>query len=334
MASTIYCDVTSCAYITGVTITSNHDSPTTTATIECTQTALTLGDAVTIDLGYTTNHEDIFTGYVKQIERKIPDNTYVIVAYDNLVRAQDYFIASSNPSTPLKYKSIAAETLVQNLMAEAGLTSYDFTPTYFTFGVKNEFEVNLVSVYDYCRTIADLLTWTIWADADGTINFKNRKPYVMDGTTGQPGDVADTPTGYTFGDANTIDMAYVKSERSLRNRVVVYGAEGVYAEASDSSSLLPAGFYKTAVLAFPQLIDQGGMAQSIADYNLDLLNRVTETVALSVVGNPALRARTVITAAMSRFSITGDWYVFGCDHIMGPQGYITSMDLRRMTKEE
>jgi hypothetical protein len=147
---------------TSVNVTDNHDSPISTATIETTDTALTLGDAVSVDLGYSDDHEVVFQGYVKQIEEKFsPDHLFVITAYNTLIRAQDFFIASSNPDSALEYQNISAENLVGNLMALAGLTSYTYDATFFTFGINSAFEINLVAVLDYAKTIADLLTWTI-----------------------------------------------------------------------------------------------------------------------------------------------------------------------------
>ncbi len=334
MAKRLYCSTTNTTNVTNVIVSGSHDSPVVTANIEAVNTNLTLGDLVTIDLGYTDDHAQIFTGYVKTISKKVPNNTYQITAYDSLVRAQDYFIASSNPATPFSRKGITAEALVGDLLALAGLTNYDYQATSFTFGINNAFEINLVSVYDYIRTICDTITWSIWASQDGQVHFRNRKPYVMDGLTGQPGDVADTPTGYVLDyGVNTLDVSYTSSEKSLRNRIVVYGTEGVYAEASAASSVLPAGFYKSAVLAMSQLIDTQGLAQSIADYNLDLLNRVTETISTTAVGDPSLAHRTVIEVDVPLLSLSGFWYVFSCDHQWGPQGYTTGLDLRRMIQE-
>jgi hypothetical protein len=334
----LYGSVTSTSDLLNIIVSSSHDSPVTTANIEARSTSLTLGDTVTVNLGYTDDHEQVFRGYVKQIVRKVPNNTYQITAYDELVRAQDYFIASSNPAEPFKRKNIAAEDLVRDLVALAGLTNYDHQDTSFVFGVQNEFEVNLVSVYDYVRTICDTITWNFWADQDGTINFKNRKPYVMMGDTGQPGDIADTPTGYTMyvGGANSdvLDINHTVSEKSLRNRVVVYGTEGVYAEAKAASSVLPDGFYKSAVLAMSQIIDTQGLAQDIANYNLDLLNRITQTISATILGNPSVYSRSVIEVDDAySLSIDGNWYVFGRDHQWNSQGFVTNIDLRRMLRD-
>ncbi len=327
----LYCSITNTSGLISVAVMTNHDSSVATATFESYDTSLTLGDSVTINLGKNSDHDQIFTGYVKQIDRKTPENTYVLTAYDSMVRAQDFFIASSDPKTPFTRKGITAEDLVRDLFALAGLTDYAYTTTYFTFGINNEFEVNLVSVYDYIRTICDLLTWTIWADQTGKVYFKNRKPYVMTGTTGQPGDVADVPTGQIITPAKDTNIVYSKTEKNLRNRIVVYGTDGVHAEASASSPYLPVGFYKSAVLAMPLMIDSQGLADNIANYNLNLLNRLTEALSITVEGDSNLQARTVVEVSYPGFGISGNWYLYGVDHQLSSSGFLSNLELRRMS---
>lgn len=332
--SSLYCSVTNTSGIRSVTITGNHDSPIAQANIEARTTSLSIGSTVTIDMGYTTNHRQLFLGYVKQIEKKLPDNTYVITAYDLLVRAQDYYIASSNPDTPLSYQNITAETLVGNLLSLAGLNNLTTggASTGFVFGITKPFEINLVSVFDYIRSICELLTWSLWVDAEGTVHFENRKPYVMLNDTGQPGDHADSPiAGVNLNEMASLDITHTISERSLRNRVVVYGTQGIHAESSATSPYLPANFYKTAVLAFPQLVDDTSLASDIADYNLNLLNRLTETISINTVGDPRLEPRKVVEITNGTLSLNGNWYIYGCDQTFSQTGYITSLDLRRMT---
>lgn len=325
----LYCSVPSTSNIISASVAKNHDSPVASASIEASTTSLSLGDSITIDMGYTDDHKVLFTGYVKQVEKNVPNNTWTITAYDKMIRAQDYFIASATQEGALKFRNKSAESLVQDLMALAGLTDFEYTTTYFTFGINNEFEVNLVSVFDYSRMIADLLTWNLWSSQDGTINFKNRKPYVMTGDTGQPGDTADVPlAGYTLVNSTILDSKYTKSEKALRNRIVVYGNGDVHAEASIESPALPTGFYKTAVLAYPQLVDSNGLAQDIADYNLNLLHRITEAWNVSIIGDTNLDNRIVINTNTS-FANTGNWYVFGCDHSWNSGGYTTNLELRR-----
>lgn len=330
MYKRLYYTATGCTNILQISVSTSHEMSTATAIITTESTTLTLGDSVTIDLGYSDNHKEIFTGHVKQIERQVPENTYSIMLNDVMIRAIDYFIASSSPANPREFRNVTAESLVQQLMALPGLTNYTYDATYFTFGITSSFEVNLVSVFDFCRMIADVLTWNLWADNNGQIHFENRKPYVMTGSSGQPGDVADTPTGFEINDENALELGHVSTDKDLRNRIVVYGGSDLAAEASREVSSLPDGFYKTAVLMLG-MVDNQDLLQTTADYNLDLLCRITETVSGSVLGDPDLSARTVISCDTTQPAVSGNWYVYGCEHRIGQGGYVCNLDLRRMT---
>lgn len=334
----LYCSVTNTTGIISATVTSNHDSPTTNAIIEAHATSLGLGNSISIDMGYVDSHTTLFTGYVKQVEQKFPEGTYIITAGDAMIRAQDYFIAADNPATPLKYKNIKAEKLIENLMGLAGLSSYDGQDTSFTFGVQSEFEINLVYVYEYCKMITEAITYHLWADQNGQIHMRNRKPYVMINQSPentQPGWTADTNTsGYTLIDDNIIEMGYSTDEKNLRNRVVVYGNEGIYATATRNSNTLPAGFYKTAVIAVPGIIDSTGLAQDIAEYNIDLLDRVTQSVRCTVLGDIKLLPRLCCDSNTTKIPLTGLWYIFSCEHNLSGRGYQTNLDLRRMVRDD
>lgn len=332
MADSLYADVTDLNGIISVDVNTSHNSSTATATVNCRTIALDLGDEITIDLGYSSNHQEIFTGYVKQIERKIPDGTYLVTAKDRMIRALDYFFASSNPDTPFSRSNVLAEDLVRDVLAVAGLTSFTHDNTYFTFATGEvNADVNLISAYDYANGVADLLAYHLYCDRNGTVHFINRKPYPMTGSSGQPGD-DDDETGagdasHTFVNGEILGIRYKYDEKDLRNRIVVYGAEGVYAEASDSSPYLPPGFYKTAVLSSYIIT---GNAQDIADYNLDFMNRLTYETELEVIGNPSLEARQILRLDQSFIDgINVNWYAYSVDHRWSKAGYINTMVLRR-----
>jgi hypothetical protein len=336
--SKLYASATGISNPIDITVSDSHDSTTSTAVIKCTSHSLNIGDQIDVILGYTGGDSSrVFRGYVKQLEQVVPENIYTVTAHNVLIRAVDYFIASTNPDNPITYNNIPAETLIGNLMALAQLTSYNHGTTYFYLGIINPVEVNLVSAYDFSRMISDLVAWNIWADRNGAVNFYNRKPYPMDGTSGQPGDVADTPLK-TITDSSILDFTPALDERELRNRVVVYGSSGIFAQAQSATSynprtatyqqILPAGFYKTAVAA-SQYIDSQATASNAASYNLALYNRLSDQGTLSVVGDHTLDTRKVITVNSSRASINGDYYIFFIEHSWSSKGYTTTMQLRR-----
>lgn len=308
--------VTDTTNITSVTVSESHNTPSASLVVNAENTTLGLGDSITVTLGYEGNSPSVFTGWVKQIEKSVPDNTYVITCNDEMIKAVDFFIASSTPDSSYKRRNIAAEDLVEALLGMAQITSYVHDTTFFTFGITRDVEVNLISAYDMSKTIADILAYSIWCDYSGTAHFQDRRPYVMD---------SDTSSATVSG---IIKIGHRVSDRDLRNRMVVYGAEGIYAVAEAESPYLPAGFRKSVVIASPWIDDQT-MAQNACDYNLDKLNRLTEEISVEIVGTPSLHARQVITISETHTGISGNWYIFSCEHRWGEGGYTTNLELRK-----
>jgi len=315
----LYSSVSNTLNLISVQVNNSHSAQCATAQIEAEYSTLEIGDFVEIQLGYSTNHMRVFTGYVKNIEVKEPARTYSITCSDVLIRAMDFFIASSDPNNPFKRRGIKAETLVQEVLALSGLTNYTGDNTLFTFGINNDVEVNLTSSYDYSRFIADILAYNLYADLNGLVHFTRRLPYVV------PGDVS---IGTITEDFSTT-MSISKTDKDLRNRVVVYGNNSVYAEAVGYSPYLPDGFYKTVVVAAPTVFDNTAMAQQSADYNLELLNRLTESVSVVIVGDPSIQPRVVMEVINPSLSISGLWYVYAVSHTLNSSGYTTNLELRR-----
>jgi len=324
----IYQSITGCTGVLSADINESHGSSAATASVTCRTSTLSIGDAISFDIGYTDDHAVIFSGFVKQIERQVPENTYTITAQDAMVRALDYFIAPDNPDEAFVRTNISSEALVGEVLALAGITNYSYQTTYYTLAVNGtEAKVSLIGCYDYCKSIADLIAWNLWADRDGTIQFRNRKPYVMTGDSQQPGDIADTSI-LTLTVATMEDIVHRVSEEDLRNRVVVWGGgEGSNYTASAVSPYLPAGFYKS-ILFSNAIIGNTEMAQKTADYNLALYNRLTTRASITALGDTTLQARTVITVVEATTGINQDAYVYGCQHRIDSSGYICSLELR------
>lgn len=330
--------ITGCTNILSVSISEAHSASTAVALIQCVETTLDIGDFITVNLGYSDNKPKIFEGYVKKIERKTPENTFSITANDVMSRAIDFFIVGANAESPYTFRNITAEDLIAEVLGMAGLSSFDFDTTYFTFGINNDVEVNLISSYDYARQITDIIAWEFWADHNGTIHLANRKPYPMDGTSGQPGDNPDSSV-LTITDATSMEITKTINEKELRNKIVIYGKDSLSATASSATSydpvtgtsrqILPAGFYKAAVLASP-LIEQQGFAQDAADYNLDLYNRLMYEIPISIEGNPDLHARSCVTLNSTSQSLNNEmFYIQQLDHSWTKGGYITNLVLRK-----
>lgn len=318
MAKRLYATATNIHNLLHCSIVDSHGSPTSTATIAAETCSAGVGDPIEIDLGYYDDHQKLFTGYIKSIELKAPERYYTITASNALIRAVDYFIASTNPDAPATWSHIPAEDLVEALMNMAGLSNYSGGNSSFTFGINVPIKVNLVSSYDFSKFIADLLAWHLWCDKTGKVNFKNRKPYYTGG-----GNVA------SFNTSNLVSATYSESDRDIRNRVVVYGSEGIFAEASEASPYLPGGFYKTAVVSAPGVINTQAMAQDAAEYNLDLYNRLTRRCLISALGDPSVNARNNVGITVSSIGASGSWYAYGVEHVWSKEGYVTNIDARK-----
>ena len=319
MADRLYASVTGCSNIYTVQVSDSHTSPTATATITCGSTSLDVGDDVNINLGYTGSHGDVFYGYVKNVVRLQSPTRYEISCANAMIRAVDFFIVSTNPETPYEAENISAEDLVGDLMELAGLTSYNGGNTGFTFATNGvPLEVNLVSAYDYCKMIADIVAWHIYADINGTIHFADRPPFPDGGASAA-----------TLSNTNLLSVNYWRSDRDLRNRVVVYGSDGIFAEASASSPYLPAGFYKSVAVAAPTVITSQAMAQKSADYNLALLNRLTIGGAAVIQGDHSISCRDNVTVNKSDIGMSGTFYVYGLEHDWGKEGFKTNLELRK-----
>lgn len=311
----LYATATGCSNIISITVSENHGAATAAASIICGTTSLDIGDSVSISLGYDGDSGGVFSGYVKETVQDIPGSTYTVVCQDAMSKAVDNFIASSDPDHPLEWTNISAEALVSNVFALAGLGCSADT-TYFTLGINGtKATVNLVTSYDYCKTLADLVAFAVWCEG-GTAQFKSRMPFYNGGST--IGTITDT---------NILTCSYRKTEKDLRNRIVVYGGAGIHAEASASSSYLPAGFYKTVVYSHP-MIGSNAVAQMVADYNLSKLNKLTYSANVLTLGDHSYRAHRDMTASSSYFP-AGGYYIYSCEHNWSQSGYMCTLDLRK-----
>jgi hypothetical protein len=319
MANQLYASVSGCSSLESITVSDSHTAPTASATVVCLSSSLDVGDSISIDLGYSSSHERVFSGYVKNVVRSQSPTKYEITCANEMVRAIDYFIVSENPLTPYSEENIKAEDLVGDLMAMAGVKGYHGDNTSFTFATNGvPLEVNITSVYDFCKMVASVLAWHLYADDNGTVHFVNRPPF-------PDGDASVA----TINGSNAIDISYWRSDRDLRNRIVVYGSEGIFAEAKASSPYLPAGFYKSVLVAAPNLIGSMGMAQTTANYNLAALNRLTIGGSATIIGDSGIHCRDCVAVDRAGIGMSGQFYVFGIEHSWSQAGYTTSLELRQ-----
>lgn len=316
MSKELYADISGMDDILSVSISSAHNAATSVATVKAKTSTIDIGDTLTIDLGYVSDFDTVFTGYVKLQELEDSEGTISISAQDELVRAVDYFITSSTPNNAFSRTNIEAEFLIRDLLALAGITNYDYDATSFTFATEGPLEVNLISSYDICKQITDILAWHLYADVNGQIHFVDRKPYIVGG------DTASVSVDNTI----ILSASHSFDDEDLRNRVVVYGKGSVAATAQATSPFLPAGFFKSTVLA-TDLIDNQTNAQLAANFNLALLNRISETVTLQIEGDASIFARDIVHVEESFLGINDNYYAYAVEHSWGKDGFVTDLIL-------
>lgn len=321
MADVLYATCTNTSNIISVSFSDSHVAATSTATVVAINTSLDIGDSATVYIGYVGDNFKCITGYVKNIELKEPEKQYTITIANTLIRAVDYFIASDDPTTPFSRQHITAEDLIEDILRLSGLTSFDMESTSFTFAINNPVEVNLTGAYDYAKFLSNIIAYTLYADNNGTVHLINRRPYPVGA---EPADYTLTVAGDYM-----LEAAYDKSDHDIRNKVIVYGSESISAIASATSPYLPTGFYRTVVVAAPGVIDSHSMAQQSADYNLEILNRLTQKVSITMKGQTNIFPRTIADVTISDLGITGTWYVYSAQHDWGKTGYTTSIELRK-----
>lgn len=304
--------------ITGIEISETYKQPCARARLECEDLgSFGLNDYITLDIGFTTSHSVAFKGYIDTITTTRRPGLYEITARDILKRAIEHWIVTTDLENPWSRSNISAEALVRDLLAEAGITTYVGSVSNFTFGVSSPAEFQLISSWDAVEKINNILAWTCYAE-DGTVYFNNTQP-----TPGTPSFTL------TVGDDQEIEQInYDISTENLRNKVVVFGKDGIYAEASAVSPYLPSGFYKTAIVS-SELIDSQSMADDAADYNLALYNRLTETLKLDIEGNASIRARDTVTVTEPFTGVNSDWFVYSVQHRVDESGFVTSLHLMK-----
>lgn len=337
----VYCTATGITGINTVTVNTSYSNSVAVAVVNCDATTLSLNDVVSIILGYDDVHGIVFQGRVKDITRSRNDFTINVTIKDRLIDAVDYFMVADNPEEPFSRQNMKAEDLVGDLLAEAGLTNYEAdVPHEFIYGVSVPAEFNLISVMDACNQVAGILAWHIWCDGE-TVRFEDIKPYYRSAAAyeeeyGFP-HPADT-ISHRFCNDGSITGETVKAtieqlertitDENIRNKVTVYGRDNLHVSASAPSPYLPAGFYKTAVIASP-LIDSNEMAEAAADFNLRLYNRLGETVQMTVLGDHTIEARTFCEVSDTFTMCSGYWFIASCIHTIGPDGYTTKLILNK-----
>lgn len=312
----LYATVTSTSGIISIQIESGYSMITANATVTCTATSLSMGDAITIDMGYDSAHQVVFSGYVKKVNYMTPDGIITITANDVLIRAVDYFLAADDPEQPLTYHSIDDRDLVNDLLSQCGLslTSGAVSPT-FTFGTNPDgAKFNLQSVSEAIQFIANVtgrLCWAVGAD----IYYADRKPYKVGG---------DTVLGtWTTGEGQQIISISKESDNSkIRNKIVVYGKNPLHSTASASSPYVVVD--QASVIAH-ELLDTQEICDATAAVNLEILNRLSVTYTIDLKGDASIFPRTVYHITESFTGADEDVFIYRVSQTWSEAGFVTNV---------
>lgn len=318
-----------------VEVSEGHEQTCARFTIETEDvTGVDLNDPVTIKMGYVGDNGTVFKGYVDEIVQSRMPGTYTIKGRDILKRAIEHYLVTTDINAPWSRSHIPAENLVRDLLREAGIAKYSGAHTSFTFGTQCPAEFNMMSSWDAIRTICNIIAYNCYC-RNGKVYFKRVFP--EPDIPAPPGSF-ELKTGVN-GNITYIDYGY--NTDNLRNKVVVFGRDGIYAESHSTTTpcppgwtppcqFLPNNFYKTAIVS-SEFIDSDGMAQDSADYNLDLYNKLTESLRIEAEGDHMVRCRdTVIVTDLLFTGMNADeWFVFSISHKVTDDGYTMSVNLSR-----
>lgn len=313
-------NITAIDNVSGIRLIESYNAPVAQAVISGDGTSLSLGDSFSFQMGYSGDTGKVFEGFVRDITTTVVDRQISIVLEDVISKAVDFYIAADDPENPFSRSNVSTETLVGDILALAGISSIDADlPLSVTWGTAGPIEINLIGAWAAAKSIADMMAWHLYADRNGNVKFEDRKPYVMGG------DSAD----YTWTTAdNLLALDYNRSTENLRNKIVVYGKNNISASADSSSPYLPAGFYKTAVIATP-FLDSQGKCQLAADHNLDLFNRLTERVNVAREGDWNVTAREIVNISEAYTGISGDWFIYRVESAIDHSGFVQNLTLTR-----
>jgi hypothetical protein len=290
-----------------ITVIEGYNQPTARCTITTPDYGgLGLGDSIEVSLGFDSSNGKVFEGFVQNITSERMPGYHTIEAEDVLIKAVEHLMVTEDLENPFTRTNITAEDLVQDVLTEAGISSYTGDATGFTFATGEvPVEFQLTFAWDAIQMVADVVAWHCWADTSGTVHFEDIDPV--------PG--SSSATLDTGASGEILQSNRSVSTDNLRNKVAVFGIPPIVAIDSASSPYLPAGFYKTAVIS-SHLIDTQSMADTTASYNLSKWNRLTENTSLEALGNYSIHARDTVTVSESFSGASGDWFVYAITHTL------------------
>ncbi|MHA2068358.1 MAG: hypothetical protein ACXABY_28685, partial [Candidatus Thorarchaeota archaeon] len=175
---TIYYSLTGGIDAYSIEVYESYKSPSARATVVTDDySGLSLGDAFTIDMGFDSSNGTVFTGFIQNINSERLPGQHIIEAQDVLIKATEHLIVSTNLNDPWRRWNISAEDLVEDLLNEAGITSYTSDSPGFTFATGEvPVEFQLTFAWDAIQMVNNIVAWHVWADTSGTVHFEDVDP--------------------------------------------------------------------------------------------------------------------------------------------------------------
>jgi len=174
---TLYSSVTGGINVINMEVTESYGQSTSRCSIVTDDyKSLSLGDAIEIDMGFSDSHGKVFEGFIQTISAERTPGQYKIEANDVLIKAVEHLIFSTDLENPFRRWNIPMEDLVEDLLGEAGITSYSGDTSTFTLAtgeVPAEFQ--LVFAMDAINQVAGIIAWHCYADHNGTVHFSDIK---------------------------------------------------------------------------------------------------------------------------------------------------------------
>lgn len=203
-------------------------------------------------------------------EQRIPDGMYVVNCQDDSKRLTDFFI---DTLYTIDYPS-SCRYWIELFLNQSGVT-YNFNVDDYGTDLSDNTSLGGTSAYDAIIQLLQMSGWYLYFDSDNICQIGNL-------------DVSSIPVA-SFTTDEILEIGYTKSDKMLRNRVVVWGASDKDSNwiFADTSTMTPwnrdAGDYRTTVYA-NGLIKTFGIAYSLAKTILDEFSKTIPQKNLQVVG--------------------------------------------------
>jgi hypothetical protein len=226
-----------------------------------------LNDIVQVTLGTDSLSGLAFTGLVKTIQKDYPPGKVTLTCEDMSVRLKEFFVIPyptrieyTNQTNGYTAESIVSQFLEHAMLGNGALgvaskpyTNFSWHTSGFSFATLGNttspgFVAENKSAYDVIKEIADLLSFSIWADYKGGIHFKRRPHYPEHSLQRFPpnnGNIQD-PAGpslsfleFSKAKQNIISVKYSSSTENVRNQIMVAGANQLKYNIYQSPPLMP-----------------------------------------------------------------------------------------------